>query len=478
MALVNIQAMGSEPGSIELEWDPVQDSRVANYRVHYGQSPGNYDQFQDVGMATSTTISNLVPDAIYYFSVKATDGYSEESDFSNELTSGRFRYLFGTSDTASGGPWVEVANMKRSHEQFLPAELTEPDAIHGQPIIATGDIDGDGRDEVVIGYIGATDTSPSRGGLFRVLDDDFTPLTWGVVSWPDYAAATGDTYPALGDLDGDGRAEILVGLGTGGAGLVEVFAYSNGALAPRGWTEVDWPEYNAASGATYPALGNLDGEGADELVIGLHAVDSPAGIPGGTFLIKTGIDISPPAEGSTEAGTIQLSPGLQGRLLAEQGLTFEGLSWIEYAHDVGETRPALGDLDGDGTDELVMGFGVGGNGYLEVFDYTHASLVSLGLIGVNFPNYNRLNGETRAAIGDIDNDGRGEILVGLGPEGEGVVEVIDDSFESFSSSERFQVGAEVSEAPAASAQFQVGAANETIANTGTWPAYKRERATP
>lgn len=460
-AFVAPQAQCSEPGTIQLQWDPSLDSRLVHYRLYYGQHPGEYETIIDLGTETSAKISGLDPEVIYYFSVKAIGSHGQESEFSNELTSGAFRYLISAREADGAGDWIEVVDMNRSHERILPTGLSEYDARYGQPRIAVGDIDGDGRDEVVIGYVRETDTGSAHAtGLFQVLDDDFSPLLWGTVTWPDYANASGDTYPALGDLDGDGKDEILIGLGPGGDGLVEVFQYADGALSSLGWTSVEWSEYNAINGATQPALGDLNGDGRDELVIGLRASDGVAGVPGGAFLVKSGIDIAPPTNGAFAQRTVALSQGLQGRLLTEQGVRFADVSWTEYASRVGETRPAIGDLNGDGTAEIVIGFGPGGNGYLEIFDYQDSAMMSLGLVGVGFDEYNRFNGETRPAIGDLDGDGKSEILVGFGAGGEGILESIQDASEQFSYSTHFQVGADTGR----------------DAGGGIWPVYKREHA--
>ena len=53
--------------------------------------------------------------------------------------------------------------------------------------------------------------------------------------WSDYNEANGESWPALGDIDGDGRDEIIIGLGPQGAGRVQIFDYTAGkGLTPQG----------------------------------------------------------------------------------------------------------------------------------------------------------------------------------------------------------------------------------------------------
>lgn len=79
----------SPTASVSLAWNPVPDSSVYAYFVHYGkQSAGqagscNYTQSTFVG-SPSATITGLDPNTQYYFSVSAYNGL--ESTCSNEVT--------------------------------------------------------------------------------------------------------------------------------------------------------------------------------------------------------------------------------------------------------------------------------------------------------------------------------------------------------------------------------------------------------
>ncbi len=290
----------------------------------------------------------------------------------------------------------------KDHEFEARVRVAWPDynEADGESRVAVGDIDGDGKDEVIIGLGSAAVDRPVPGGIFQILDDDFSHLAWGKINWPDYNAINGETWPSAADIDGDGKAEIIVGLGIGGEGRVELFDFEDGAIVHKAWLSIEWDDYNEVSGETRVAGGDLDGDGKAEIVVGFGPVAMESATPGGIFQVM-GSDLRP--------------------------LSFGRIEWVDYNTVNGESRPAVGDLDGDGKAEIVIGLGPGGAGRFQVFSYTGGKPVPRDWLVFNWPEYNDAYGETRPALGDVDSDGKAELFVGLGRGGDGWLELFDDS---------------------------------------------------
>jgi len=72
--------------SVTLGWDPSPDKSVAGYRVYEGQASHVYTFTNNVGKATSATLTNLFPAKTYYFAVTAYTTNGLESSFSGEIS--------------------------------------------------------------------------------------------------------------------------------------------------------------------------------------------------------------------------------------------------------------------------------------------------------------------------------------------------------------------------------------------------------
>lgn len=222
-----------------------------------------------------------------------------------------------------------------------------------------------------------------------------------------YPTARYDTRPVWCDLNGDGDDELVIGLGKGSGGWLEVRAGVRQGLAHLAWIRAgNWPGYFAANGETFPACGQLDLDPGAELVIGY-------GRGGGGWMMVLDDANHGYAPYATPVGNGWLQR-----------------PWSGYNAQNGETHPALGNLDGDGFDELVVGGGTGNGGWMYAFDDALRGLRPLpgangGWLQSGATGYNAANGTVWPAVCGVNTGGRSAVVVGLGVGGGGWLEALD-----------------------------------------------------
>jgi autotransporter-associated beta strand protein len=121
--------------------------------------------------------------------------------------------------------------------------------------VAVGDVNGDGRGEIITGTGGIAP-------LVNVMGQDGSMMA---SFFPFPASFSSSVRVAAGDVDGDGRAEIVTGMGSN-FGLVQVFSLSKGQLAAF------LTVAPVVAGGVNVAVGDVDGDGHADIITGLGGI--------------------------------------------------------------------------------------------------------------------------------------------------------------------------------------------------------------
>lgn len=338
--------------------------------------------------------------------------------------------------------------------------------VHGSIVggVAVGDVNGDRKPEVVAadleGKVYAWD------GAGRLLEG-FPVSTNPEFSKPEdrnennildkgvFAA------PALGDLDGDGKLDIVVG-----AMDQHVYAWRGNGTPVPGWPvlarDLRHPFPKGARIVSAPALGDLDGNGSLEVVVGtneayiasgrVYAFSSdgailpgwpvlvPSLVPGGPDilpLVGQGVPSAPALADADGDGTLEVgiaAVGGQGFLFKANGRRLVRLKSAQRDFGPGSdakdgptifamTSGSFGDLDGDGVLEFTAGTS-GARSALTVvvpglrLPFEHHLSAWNARTGEFVPFFPRVVEDfqffVNPAIADIDGDGLPEIIAGSG----------------------------------------------------------------
>jgi hypothetical protein len=350
----------------------------------------------------------------------------------------------GIADYVAGEPREDtVANSAGRARVFSGSDFSVVHSVFGDSqsdqlgyaVCGAGELTADGNAEFAAGAP-FDDDNGSASGLVRVYRGDNGNV---LHEWRGDAMQDefGRSVASAGDVDDDGVPDVIVGApqtNNGGVGYARIFSGATG-LELHTLTGVD---AQSSYGISVDGAGDVDKDGHDDVIVGAYQDETP-GISRGRAYVHSGDDGSViwtfdgladfdwfgwsvagagdvngdtwpdlivgaygADPGGDASGQVRVFSGQDGSTL----LTIDGLADNE---NLGWSVDGPGDLDGDGKADVMAGAPVEGAGRARTYSGADGSML-LELVGDSSGDQ---RGRAVAGIGaDLNADGHPDVLVG------------------------------------------------------------------
>ncbi|MCA9759767.1 MAG: FG-GAP repeat protein, partial [Candidatus Eisenbacteria bacterium] len=226
------------------------------------------------------------------------DGYSDilvgAPNYSSSLHLGKVFVYHGAPDgPKEAAGWVTESN--------------QTDAAYGISVAYAGDVDGDGRTDVLVGATGYDNGQVDEGAAFLFLGTaqglSAIPAWWAESNQTD--SSFGRCVASAGDVNGDGLDDVVIGApryddSYTDEGAAFLWMSAPGGIPYGNPTNADWTRFGGQEGAqlgwSVSTAGNVNGDDYSDLIVGAYLYDNGQSNEGAAWVFHgsaTGLSTTP-----------------------------------------------------------------------------------------------------------------------------------------------------------------------------------------
>jgi hypothetical protein len=326
-----------------------------------------------------------------------------------------------------GGPWLNtptfsLANLNGTNGVKLLG-VSANDRT-GWSVSSAGDVNGDGKVDLLIGAYSINVAYLVYGGSWLNMPTFSLANLNGTIGVKLLGSATNAFAVSLsfaGDINGDGKSDLLIGaprvnsnageayLVYGGSWLnMPTFSLAN--LNGTNGVKLLGVSVGDGTGSSVSSVGDINGDGKPDLLIGAPAMNSNAG---GAYLVYGGSWLNMPIFS----------------LANLNGINGVKLLGVSAGDQTGYSVSSAGDVNGDGKADFLIG-APGGNGVTYLIyggSWLSMPIFSLdnldGTNGIKLLgdiNVREMTGGSVSSAGDVNGDGKADLLIGTGQSSSGL----------------------------------------------------------